>query len=84
MNDGLSGEDPEKALGCVVEVLVVGSSVQFPRREDGQKVCESNAKEDAEVYELFVFLANTKLLLEIAGICCETSGKFRVRKATSR
>ena len=84
MNNRLAGEDPEKALGCVIEVLVVGSTVQLPRREDGQKIRQSNAKEDAEVYELFVFFTDTKLLLEIVGVRCEASGKFRVRKAAGR
>ena len=84
MNDWLGGEDPKKAFGGVVEVLVVGSTVQLPRREDSQEVSQSNAKEDVEAYELFVFFTNTKLLVGIVGVRCETSGKFRVRKAAGR
>ena len=84
MNDWLGGKDPEKAFGGVVEVFVVGATMQLPRREDGQKVRKSDAKEDAEVCELFVFFTNTKLLLEIVGVRCETSRKFRVREAASR
>ena len=81
VNDRIAGEDPEKTLGCVVEVFVVGSTVKLPRTEDGQKVRQSNAKEGVKVDELFVFFTDTKLLVEIVGVRCETCGKFGVRKA---
>ena len=55
MDDRLTGEDPEKAFGCVVKVSVVWPAVKFPRREDCQEVRESDAKEDAELYKIFIF-----------------------------
>ena len=44
MDDGLAGENQEKALGCVVEELVVGSTVKLPRREDGKKIGKRDPK----------------------------------------
>ena len=44
MDDWFAGENQEKALGCVVEELVVGSTMKLPRREDGKKIGKRDPK----------------------------------------